>query len=221
MNLSNLADLEALADLPHACVANDGTECICGDAPKLTPSQKGTVRAAVAALKEMDDTIRTQKREIDDLRAELDRRAQTIANLVQDDEGRIAAKYDRQALEVTGAVATAQAAELATLADVATDAYDALRALWPSEAEVAIVKVHLGAGAVTRDVKIRGRRLGAHLGLHAARDVARGLRKFFADLACGTAEQAASIEPTYEPESREENKRSMRTEEREQEGIGT
>lgn len=208
MNLSNLATLAGLTTLPHA----SGT--VAGDEPKLTPSQKATVRAACDALKEMDDTIRTQKREIEDLRAELDRRAQTVAEL-----SAAAEQLENGRTEIDNAAPAL--ADTAELADLATDAYDALRALWPSAAEVAIVKVHLGAGAVTRDVKIRGRRLGAHLGLHDARDVARGLRKFFADLACGTAEQAASIEPTYEPESREENERSMRTEEREQEGIGT
>lgn len=205
MNLSNLADLEAIADLPLAVPFDADYEAKKG--PQLTASQKGTVRAACDALKDMDDTIRTQKREIENLRAELDRRADMIARLAQDDEGRIAAKYDRQALDLTAAVATAQAAELATLADLATDAYDALRALWPSPSHVGIVRVRKTrqiertSGEDGYDLKLAGLRLGARLLRQDARDVAQGLRRVLAVIGRDTAATAATIghAPTEPP----------------------
>jgi hypothetical protein len=179
MNLTNLANLRQIISgrMKDHDLRND----------PLSPNEVSTITHAADALEAMDDVIRIQKREIEELRAELYRRAQTVAEL-----SAAAEQLENGRTEIDNAApALADAAELA---DLATDAYDALRALWPSPSQVGIVKVHLGAGAVTRDVKIAGRRLGAHLGLHDARDVARGLRKLFADRASGTADAAARID---------------------------
>lgn len=192
MNLSNLSDLKDLANLPTTCAAGDGSACMCDHGrPNLTESQKGTVCAAADALQDMDDTIRLQKTEIEELRAELDRRAQTVADMARALEAAAEAQLEDDARSELHNAAPA----LAALADLSSDAYDALRALWPCESQVGIVRVRTARGTY-HDVKIAGERIGAQLHQEDARAVARGVRRILGDIATSEVRRAAALAPT-------------------------